>query len=56
MAGAGDRTTLTESLDSVRKPALIALAERLFLCHRQQQLESGIEATLARIRAIVEAG
>ena len=49
-------TTLTESFDAVRTPALVALAERLFLRNRQQQLEAGLEATLGRIKAIAEAG
>jgi hypothetical protein len=56
MVGEGSGTRLAESFETVRTPALIALAERLFLRHRQEQLESGIEATLARIKAIVEAG
>jgi uncharacterized protein YndB with AHSA1/START domain len=51
-----DRTELSESFESVSTPRLIALAERLFVRHRQQQLEAGIDHTLASIKAAAEAG
>lgn len=51
----GERTTLTESFESISTPWLIALAERLFVRNRQQQLEAGIASTLVRIKAIAEA-
>ena len=49
-------TTLTESFEAVSAPWLIAFAERYILRNRQAQLEQGIDATLARIKAIAEAG
>jgi hypothetical protein len=48
------RTTLTESFVAEDAPAFIKWAERLFLRNRQEQLEAGIDASLARIKAIVE--
>jgi hypothetical protein len=52
---AGDgATALTETFEAITAPWLIDLAERLFLRNRQQQLESGITASLARIKAIAE--
>jgi hypothetical protein len=56
MAGTGSGTTLTESFESVSAPLPIRIVEALFLRNRQQQLESGLEATLGRIKAIVEGG
>ena len=49
-------TELSESFESVSTPRLIALAERLFVRHRQEQLEEGMERTLAAIKAVAEAG
>jgi len=54
LAPDGDGTRLTESFESVDAPALIKLAERWFIRNRQQQLESGIDQTLAKIKAIAE--
>jgi hypothetical protein len=53
LAGNGT-TTLTESFEAVSTPWLIAVAERLLIRNRQQQLEAGIDATLARIKSIAE--
>ena len=50
----GEGTTLTESFESVDAPAFIKLAERFFIRNRQQQLEKGIDETLAQIKAIAE--
>ncbi len=50
----GDGTRLTESFEAVRTPVLIGLAERYVLRSRQQQLEAGIEHTLAAIKAVAE--
>ena len=47
-------TTLTESFESVDAPAFIKLAERFFIRNRQEQLEKGIDETLAKIKAIAE--
>lgn len=49
-------TELSESFESVRTPAYIALAERLFIRNRQEQLETGIDQTLATIKTVAEAG
>ena len=38
----------------VDAPAFIKLAERLFVRNRQEQLEKGIDETLAKIKAIAE--
>ncbi|MFL6205122.1 MAG: SRPBCC family protein [Acidimicrobiales bacterium] len=48
-------TTLTESFESVDAPALIKLAERWFIRNRQEQLEKGMDETLAKVKAIAEA-
>ena len=45
---------LTESFESVDAPAFIKLAERFFIRNRQEQLEKGIDETLAQIKAIAE--
>jgi hypothetical protein len=50
----GDGVTLTESFESIDAPALIKLAEKYFLRNRQQQLEKGLDETLAKIKAIAE--
>ena len=47
-------TRLTESFESVAAPAFIKLAERVLIRNRQEQIEQGIEQTLARIKAIAE--
>jgi hypothetical protein len=47
-------TTLTVSFEAVSAPRLNAHAQRLFIRTRQQQLEAGLDATLARIKAIAE--
>ncbi len=49
-------TTLTESFESVNTPLPLKVIETVFLRNRQQQIEQGIDTTLARIKAIVEAG
>lgn len=49
-------TELSEGFESVHTPALIALAERLFIRDRQEQLEAGIDQTLATIKTVAEAG
>ena len=54
ITGNGDGTTLTESFESIDAPAFIKLAERLFVRNRQEQLEAGIDETLAKIKAIAE--
>ena len=51
----GGRTRLTESFASEMTPWFIALAERLFVRDRQQQLEAGIATTLAALKAAAEA-
>jgi uncharacterized protein YndB with AHSA1/START domain len=48
-------TELSEGFESVSTPRLIALAERLFIRNRQQQLEAGIDDTLAAVKAAAEA-
>jgi hypothetical protein len=48
-------TDLTEGFDAVYTPGWIALAERLFMRNRQQQLEAGIDDTLAAIKVAAEA-
>lgn len=51
----GDRRTLlTESFDAVATPRLIGSVERLFVRHRQEQLEAGIARTLEAIKAAAE--
>ena len=50
----GDGTTLTESFEAISAPWLIAFAEKYILRNRQEQLEQGIDDTLARIKAIAE--
>ena len=50
----GGGTTLTESFEAVSAPWLITFAEKYVLRNRQKQLEQGIDATLARIKAIAE--
>jgi hypothetical protein len=55
IAGTGAGSTLTESFESIDAPAYIKLAERLFVRNRQEQLERGIDETLAKIKAIAEA-
>jgi hypothetical protein len=47
---------LTESFDSVHTPPVVGVVERLLMPRRQQGLERGLTATLARIKAIAEAG
>jgi uncharacterized protein YndB with AHSA1/START domain len=47
-------TTLTESFESVYTPLLIAWAERWVIRDRQEQLEAGMERTLAAIKAVAE--
>jgi hypothetical protein len=47
-------TTLTESFEAVSAPRLIAFAARYLIRNRQGQLEAGIDASLARIKAIAE--
>ena len=54
IASKGDGTRLTESFESVDAPVFIKLAERLFIRNRQEQLEKGIDETLAKIKAIAE--
>jgi Polyketide cyclase / dehydrase and lipid transport len=54
MAANGEGTTLTESFESVDAPAFIKLAERFFIRNRQEQLEKGIDETLAKIKALAE--
>ena len=54
LEGDADRTILTESFEAISSPWLIAIAERLFIRDRQQQLEAGIAQTLERIKAIAE--
>jgi hypothetical protein len=53
--GAGP-TTVTESFDALKVPALIAFAERYLLRNRQSQLEDGMAQTLARIKQAAEGG
>ncbi|HWA41371.1 MAG TPA: SRPBCC family protein, partial [Gemmatimonadales bacterium] len=55
MSASDGGTTLTESFESVSTPLAIRIAEVLVLRNRQAQLERGLEQTLARIKAIVEA-
>jgi hypothetical protein len=55
LAPNGSGTTLTESFDSIDAPAFIKLAERYLIRNRQEQLEKGIDETLAKIKAIAEA-
>jgi hypothetical protein len=50
----GTGTKLTESFESVDAPAIIKLAERYLIRNRQDQLEQGIDETLAKIKAIAE--
>src|SRR5688572_23632407 len=50
----GGGATLTESFEAVDAPVFIKLAERFFIRNRQEQLEQGIDETLARIKAIAE--
>ena len=50
----GDGIVLSESFESVFTPPLIALAERLVLRNRQQQLEEGMAKTLAAIKQAAE--
>lgn len=50
-----DPTTVTESFDAIRTPALIAFAERVFIRDRQQQLEDGMRRTLDALKAAAEA-
>ena len=52
----GGGTILTESFEAVSAPWLITFAEKYILRNRQAQLEEGIDATLARIKAIAERG
>jgi len=47
-------TTLTETFEAVRTPALIAFVEKYLLRNRQRQLEDGMARTLAKIRAAAE--
>jgi hypothetical protein len=54
IAANGDGTRLTESFESVDAPALIKLAERWLVRNRQEQLEKGLDETLAKIKAIAE--
>ena len=54
IAANGTGTTLTESFESVDAPLFIKLAERFFIRNRQEQLEEGIDETLAKIKAIAE--
>lgn len=54
MTASGDGTSLTESFDSIDAPAFIKLAERYLIRNRQEQLEKGIDETLARIKVIAE--
>ena len=49
-----DPTTVTESFEAVDTPPLIALAERLFIRNRQEQLEDGMQRTLAALKAAAE--
>ena len=50
----GPGTVVTESFEAVSSPKLIALAERLFIRNRQEQLEAGMARTLAAIKAAAE--
>ena len=49
-----DGTTLTESFEHVDAPLFIKLAERLFIRNRQEQLENGMDETLAKIKVLAE--
>jgi uncharacterized membrane protein len=51
----GASVLVTESFEAISAPKLIALAERLFIRNRQQQLEAGMGRTLAAIKAAAEA-
>ena len=51
--GAGP-TSVTESFESIYTPTLIRFAESVFIRNRQQQLESGMANTLARLKAAAE--
>jgi uncharacterized protein YndB with AHSA1/START domain len=51
----GPATTVTESFEAIRTPALVAFAERWLIRNRQQQLETGMAATLAAIKSAAEA-
>jgi len=48
-------TQMTESFEALHTPAIFGLVERLFIRDRQQQLEVGIERTIAAIKAATEA-
>jgi len=54
LASNGDGSRLTESFESVDAPLFIKLAERFIVRNRQEQLEQGIDQTLAKIKAIAE--
>lgn len=51
----GNPTTVTETFEAIRTPALIAFAERYVLRNRQQQLEDGMRHTLAAVKEAAEA-
>lgn len=51
-----DRTTLTETFDTVTTPVLIGMAERWVVRNRQAELTAGMARTLAGVKASVEAG
>jgi uncharacterized protein YndB with AHSA1/START domain len=54
LSPAGNGTDVTESYDAVYTPALIRLAERVFVRNRPQQLADGMRTTLQRLKAAAE--
>jgi uncharacterized protein YndB with AHSA1/START domain len=50
----GTGTRLTESFETVHIPAALAFVEQLLVPKRQEQLEAGLEDSLARIKAVAE--
>ncbi|MEQ1788688.1 MAG: SRPBCC family protein [Acidimicrobiales bacterium] len=49
-----DPTTVTETFEAIRTPALIAFAERYLIRNRQQQLEDGMRSTLEALKHAAE--
>ena len=49
-----DPTTVTESFTAITAPRFILLAERFLIRNRQDQLEQGMAATLAALKAVAE--
>jgi uncharacterized protein YndB with AHSA1/START domain len=48
-------TDATERYEKVYTPGYVKMAERLFMRHRDEQLERGMRATLDRLKAAAEA-